>query len=99
MNVPLSTASPTTFETTLPSFSKDMLPPAHLSPKTLLGGGGEQRESLGHLCALQIATMITTQNPEEKRTVMVGLGLAEATMSREGWFDMLDLLQKSIKNS
>jgi proteasome assembly chaperone 3 len=73
-----------------------MLPLAHLSPKTLMGGGGEQRETLGHLYAVQIASIIATRNPEETRTVVVGLGLQKVDMEREAFFDMLELLQKVI---
>ncbi len=73
-----------------------MLPLGHLSPKTLIGGGGEQRETLGHLYAVQIASVIATKNPEESRTVVVGLGLQKVDMEREAFFDMLELLQKVI---
>jgi proteasome assembly chaperone 3 len=73
-----------------------MLPLTHLNPKTLMGGGGERRETLGHLYASHIATMIATRNPEESRTVVVGLGLVEVTMEREAWFDMLELLQNVV---
>jgi hypothetical protein len=52
--VPLSSASPTSFDTALPSDGSDMLPLSHLTPKTLLGAGGEQRETVGQLCASQM---------------------------------------------
>jgi proteasome assembly chaperone 3 len=71
-----------------------MLPLGHLTPKTLLGAGGEQRETLGHLYASQIATVIATRNPEESRTVVVGLGLQKVEMEREAFFDLLELFQK-----
>jgi proteasome assembly chaperone 3 len=73
-----------------------MLPLGHLTPKTLLGAGGEQRETLGHLYASQIASVIATRNPEENRTVVVGLGLQKVDMEREAFFDLLELLQKVI---
>jgi proteasome assembly chaperone 3 len=73
-----------------------MLPLGHLTPKTLLGAGGEQRETLGHLYASQIASVIATRNPEESRTVVVGLGLQKVEMEREAFFDLLELLQKVI---
>jgi proteasome assembly chaperone 3 len=96
IQVPLSSASPTTFDTALPSNNEDMLPLGHLTPKTLLGAGGEQRETLGHLYASQIASVIATRNPEESRTVVVGLGLQKVEMEREAFFDLLELLQKVI---
>ena len=73
-----------------------MLPLEHLTPKTLLGAGGEQRETLGHLYASQIASVIATRNPDETRTVVVGLGLQKVDMEREAFFDLLELLQKVI---
>lgn len=73
-----------------------MLPLGHLSPKTLMGSGGEQRETLGHLYASQIASVIATRNPEESRTVIVGLGLQKLDMDRDAFFDMLELLQNII---
>jgi proteasome assembly chaperone 3 len=73
-----------------------MLPLGHLTPKTLLGAGGEQRETMGHLYASQIASVIATRNPEETRTVVVGLGLQKVDMDREAFFDLLELIQKII---
>lgn len=73
-----------------------MLPLGHLTPKTLLGAGGEQRETIGHLYASQIASAIATRNPEETRTVLVGLGLQKVDMERETFFDLLELIQKVI---
>ena len=96
IQVPLSSASPTTFDTALPSNNEDMLPLGRLTPKTLLGAGGEQRETLGHLYASQIASVIATRNPEESRTVVVGLGLQKVEIQREAFFDLLELLQKVI---
>jgi proteasome assembly chaperone 3 len=73
-----------------------MLPLGHLTPKTLLGAGGEQRETMGHLYASQIASVIATRNPEETRTVVVGLGLQKVDMDREAFFDLLELIQKIL---
>jgi proteasome assembly chaperone 3 len=73
-----------------------MLPLGHLTPKTLLGAGGEQRETIGQLYASQIASAIATRNPEETRTVLVGLGLQNIDMEREAFFDFLELVQKVI---
>lgn len=73
-----------------------MLPLGHLTPKTLVGAGGEQRETIGHLYASQIASIIATRNPEEIRTVLVGLGLQKVDVAREGFFDLLELIQKVV---
>ncbi|TVY64182.1 hypothetical protein LSUE1_G007495 [Lachnellula suecica] len=96
IQVPLSSASPTSFDTALSNGESDMLPLGHLTPKTLLGAGGDQRETIGHLYASQIASAIATRNPEESRTVMVGFGLEKVDTDREAFFDLIELVQKVI---
>lgn len=96
IQVPLSSASPASFDTTLPSAGSDMLPLGHLTPKTLLGAGGEQRETLGHLYASQIASRIATRSPEERRTILVGFGLEKVELEREAFFDLLELVQNVL---
>ena len=73
-----------------------MLPLGHLTPKTLVGAGGEQRETVGHMYASQIASVIATRNPEERRSVLVGFGLHKIDLEREAFFDLLELVQKVI---
>lgn len=92
----MSSASPTAFDTALPSEASDMLPQSHLTPKTLLGAGGDERETMGQLYATQIASTILTRTPEETRTVLVGFGIQKVDMERETFFDMLELVQKVI---
>lgn len=94
--MPLSSASPTQLDTALPTGFDDLLPMAHLTPKTLMGGGGEERETIGHLYATQIATLVSSRNPEETRTVLVGIGLLKIDMAREAWFDILELIQQVV---
>ncbi|KAK6584642.1 hypothetical protein PZA11_002866 [Diplocarpon coronariae] len=96
IQVPLSSAPPTSFDTALPSSTNDLLPLTHLTPKTLLGGGGEKRETIGHLYASQIASLIAARNPEDTRTVVVGFGLQKVDMEREAFFDLMELVQKVI---
>jgi proteasome assembly chaperone 3 len=73
-----------------------MLPLNHLTPKTLLGAGGNQREAFGQLYASHIAKNIVTKNPEERRTLLVGFGLERIDEERESFFDLLELVQKVI---
>ncbi|THV55159.1 hypothetical protein BGAL_0013g00440 [Botrytis galanthina] len=112
IQIPLTSASPTSYDTSipLPSASNDIgdgngngggnmiLPLEHLTPRTLLGAGGEKRERIGHLYASQIGSMILGRDPEERRTVLVGLGLELGEKDaregeREGYFDLLELVQ------
>jgi proteasome assembly chaperone 3 len=73
-----------------------LLPLPHLTPRTLLGGGGEERESLGQLYAVQIASHIVRRNPEEQRTLLVGMGFIKPKQSREAFFDLIELIQKVL---
>ncbi|KAI2633871.1 hypothetical protein GGS21DRAFT_518996 [Xylaria nigripes] len=76
--------------------SQSILPMSHLTARTLLGGGGEQRESLAQLYAVQIASYIARRDPEERRTLVVGLGLQKLRSDREAFFDVLELVQKVL---
>jgi proteasome assembly chaperone 3 len=73
-----------------------LLPLSHLTPKTLLGGGGEERESSGQLYAVQIASFIARKDSDEKRTLLVGLGLLKPKPNRESFFDVIELIQKIL---
>lgn len=73
-----------------------LLPLPHLTPKTLLGGGGEERESLAQLYAVQIASHIARRDPEERRMLVVGLGIRQFKPDREAFFDFIELIQKVL---
>jgi len=84
---------------TLPSQTTGLLPSTHLTPSTLLGGGGEERETLGQLYAAQIASQISLRSPDDRRTLVLGLGLEKTTgegLEREGFFDLLELVTKVL---
>ena len=51
---------------------------------------------MGQLYATQIASAIVTRNPDEKRTVLVGLGLSKFEARRESFYDTLDLVMKCL---
>lgn len=80
----------------MPSEGSDMLPLSHLTPTTLLGAGGGQREIAGQLYASQIASAISSRNPDETRTVLLGFGFQKIDLEREAFFDVMELLQKVI---
>lgn len=76
--------------------NNSLLPLTHLTPRTLLGGGGDERESSGQLYAVQIASHLARRNPEEQRTLLVGLGIAKPKPDRESFFDLIELVQKVL---
>ncbi len=65
---------------------------AHLTPKTLLGGSTSERETIGQLYAAQIASTIATKDPQESRTLVLGLGLSKLEANRESFYDILDVV-------
>ncbi|KAI0540168.1 hypothetical protein GGR58DRAFT_173811 [Xylaria digitata] len=94
IQVPLSAPSPAAVDMALANES--LLPMSHLTPKTLLGGGGEEREPLAQLYAVQIASYIVRRDSNERRTLVVGLGLQNLRQDREAFFDVLELIQKVL---
>ena len=92
--MPLSAPSAASVDMALADSS--LLPLTHLTPKTLLGGGGEDRESLGQLYAVQIASHIARRDSSEKRALVVGLGIAKLRAEREAFFDVIELVQKVL---
>lgn len=80
----------------LSSSSNGLLPSAHLTPVTLLGGGGDERETLGQLYAAQIASYLSVRSPEDRRTLVLGLGLSKVDLEREAFFDLVELAQKAL---
>ncbi|KAL2268577.1 hypothetical protein VTJ83DRAFT_3423 [Remersonia thermophila] len=92
IQVPLSAPSAATVEMALPGAGLGALPSAHLTPRTLIGGGGEDRETLGHLYASQIASHLALRDPNDNRTLMLGLGLEKVEGSGDAFFDLLELV-------
>ena len=66
----------------------------HLTPKTLLGSG--DRETMGQLYASQIASHLCLRDPEERRTLLLGLGLEKAESNSEAFFDLMELVQQVL---
>ncbi|KAK9769243.1 putative Proteasome assembly chaperone 3 [Seiridium cardinale] len=94
IQVSLSAPSAASVDMALPDTS--LLPLPHLTPKTLLGGGGEERESSGQLYAVHIASFIARKDSDEKRTLLVGLGLLKPKPDRESFFDVIELIQNIV---
>ncbi len=73
-----------------------LLPRSDLTASTILGGTIPERETLGRLLATQLATAILTRNPEENRTLVLGLGLKNANGDRQTFFDLIDLILRCL---
>ncbi len=73
-----------------------LLPATHLTPRMLLGGASEERATLGQLFAAQVASLLARRDPEERRTLMLGLGLRSSSAERNMYFDFLELVEKVL---
>lgn len=78
----------------MPAARNGLLPSTHLTPRTLLGAGGETRETIGQLYAAQLASHVSLVSPDDRRILVLGLGLVKFDSDREAFFDMLDLARK-----
>lgn len=98
IHVPLDSPNPNFADQYMPSGNNEdaLLPMAHLSPKILLGGSTSERVTVGQLYATQIASAIITRTPDEKRTVLLGLGLSKFEARREVFYDTVDLVMKCL---
>ena len=98
IHVPLERSNTSLTEPPLPSSTGDdgLLPMPHLNPKTLLGGSTSERETIGQLYAAQIASAIATKDPQENRTVLLGLGLSKVEASQTVFYDTTDLVLKTL---
>ncbi|KAL9130107.1 MAG: hypothetical protein Q9217_001623 [Psora testacea] len=96
IRVPLDSSDPNFADQHLASniYDDALLPMAHLTPKTLLGGSNTDRATVGQLYATQIATAILTRNPDEKRALLVGIGLSKFEAKRDVFYDTIDLAMK-----
>lgn len=68
----------------------DLLPMSHLTATTILGGRDAERETFGQLLATQIASAVVLRNSEERRVLVLGLGLDKAKLGREGFLEVVE---------
>lgn len=78
------------------STEDSLLPLSSLTATSILGGYGAGQDTLGQLLARQIATAIAMKSPAEKRLLVVGLGLHKATLERDSFFAIIDLVLQCI---
>ncbi|PHH87809.1 hypothetical protein CDD83_8374 [Cordyceps sp. RAO-2017] len=96
VQVPLTGSAAGAVQMALPGAGPGLLPSTHLTATTLLGAGGEGRETLGQLYAAQVASRLALRSPDDRRTLVLGLGLAALDTGRETFFDMCELAQKVL---
>lgn len=55
-----------------------------------------ERNTTGQLIATQIATAVVTKSPEEKRLLVVGMGLEKPALDRAAFMDLVGLILETI---
>jgi proteasome assembly chaperone 3 len=74
-----------------------LLPLPDLTATSLLGGHVPGHETINQLYARQIGSAIATKTPNEKRTLVVGLGLDRPDgADRDTFFAIVDLVLQCI---
>ena len=111
LHVPLSAPSPTdTAPLAISDFSYDdeddergeeevdstLLPYTHLTATTILGGTKPDFEVLGQTLATTVASAILVKRPEERRMLVVGLGLENAEVGHEGFEGLVGLCLEAL---
>jgi proteasome assembly chaperone 3 len=96
IHVPLDSAIPDRSATSYTTHDHDgeashLLPMAHLTATTVLGGTVPERNTVGQVIATQIASAISTKSPQETRLVVVGLGLEKMDIGRDEYADLVGL--------
>lgn len=82
---------------TIPEPAEDsLLPIGNLTATSLLGGRAPGHEVVGQLYARQIASAIVTKTPNERRMLVLGLGLETADADRDVFFAVIDLVLQCI---
>lgn len=98
LHVPLENKNPGTEGShLLPDASEDsLLPISNLTATSVLGGRAPGHETVGQLYARQIASAIVTKTPNERRLLVVGLGLDTADADRDVFFGIIDLVLQCL---
>lgn len=93
LHVPLSGGRPLDSGFLNPSSESDvdasLLPFAHLTATTVLGGTRGEFDILGQTLATTLATALLMRNPDEQRMLVVGLGLEKADQGREAFDELI----------
>ena len=73
--------------------------PSHLNPRFLLGSANDPRGEIAQLYAVQIASLVVKQSPQEGRTLIIGVGLKgklasdyESSQARKLIYEVLDMV-------
>lgn len=73
-----------------------LLPMAHLTATTILGGRARDADTIGELYATQIASAITVKNPEEKRLLVLGVGMVKVETDGQSFMEVLELVLRCV---
>ena len=73
-----------------------LLPMPDLTATTVMGASGTERDTMGQLIGTQVASAIAAQDPDEKRLLLVGMGLRKAELDRPSFLEILEMVLQCI---
>jgi len=100
--VPLESSDPNLADRRYTSTDDDddqdsqLLPMAHLTATTVLGGRARDADTIGELYATQIASAVAARNPEEKRLLVLGIGMAKVETDGQSFMEVLELVLRCV---
>ncbi|KAM5443298.1 hypothetical protein MferCBS31731_001619 [Microsporum ferrugineum] len=96
LHVPMESPDPTAGFHALSSQEDALLPRPEFNATPLLGGRSGDWEVIGQLYACQIATAIAAKSAEEKRLLVVGLGLETPDVDSDIYLGIVDLVLQCL---
>ena len=98
LHVPIENQNPGTggLHTFSDATDDGLLPITNLTATTILGGHAPGQSTIGQLYARQIASAIAVKSPDEKRLLVVGMGLDTADADRDVFFAIIDLVLQCL---
>lgn len=99
VHVPLESTDPSLADRRYTSFGDedaDLLPMPHLTATTILGGRAHNADTIGELYATQIASAIAVKNPEEKRLLVLGMGMTKVETDGQTYMEVLQLVLECV---
>ncbi|KAI5299670.1 hypothetical protein KEM56_003054 [Ascosphaera pollenicola] len=80
-----------------PASENALLPLPELTATTILGPRGSQRETVGQLLAIQIASALAVKDPDDNRPLLLGLGIDLGMNAENGATDLAEVIDVALQ--
>lgn len=98
VHVPLESRDPTLADRRIQQDNdgSQLLPLSQLTATTILGSGTTARDTVARLYAAQVASALAAKDPDERRLLVLGIGVKQDSLDRETYLGVLDLMLQCI---